>query len=668
MYERRMVTCGSTARPWTALVLLAVALLLPVAAGAQTTESDLSSLSVDDLMNLSVTSVSRIEEKFLDSAAAIFVITRDDIRRSGATNIPDLLRMVPGFDVAQINRNSWAVSARGSNGLYANKLLVMIDGRSIYKPLFSGVFWDVQEATLEDIDRIEVIRGPGGTLWGANAVNGIVNIITRHSVETTGQQVSATYGSENGATSTLRAGGSRGPDFHYRFHARSMDRPESIRDGVERTNDALSMERGGFRLDWNGKNGDVITASGEVYRGSEGSRGLLDPSNPYAGLNALNRLSGQSVQFQWSRVQSSRSDTMVRFFYDHLGRKQPSLELKQQTLDGDFQQQLRFKRHQIIWGAGYRYSTDQVTGYGARLERDTNATGTTSAFLQDEFQVSRRLRLTAGSKVLYDRVNDVQFQPSVRLTFKATERQTMWFAATRAIRTPSEIELYSRINVAAYPDGRGGTVFSRILGNETLEPERIFTLEGGYRWIGRGSALADFTVFHTRSRGLVDSRLGAPFGETSGVTIFPIALVNSVRTRSSGFEVLASASPKPRWQLTGGYTLFTQSITDSEHPLSNSFTKPSVPRHQLQFRSARQLGGNIEVSVASYYVGNIGNDVDSYVRLDSRLAWRTGRWQIALTGQNLQESQHMEFVGVTGESVSATPVRRNVAFEVSWTR
>src|SRR5688572_9731255 len=284
--------------------------MLSVTALALTAQEndDLASLSVDDLMNVEVTSVSRKAQKLADTAAAVFVITQDDIRRSGATSIPEVLRIVPGLSVARINGNLWAISARGFNGQYANKLLVLIDGRSVYTPVLSGVHWDVQDTLMEDIERIEVIRGPGGTLWGANAVNGIINIITKHAIDTQGSLLSAAGGSARESSSAGRYGGSIGRNGYYRVYGKWLDRPATAGSGNP-TNDALNVGQAGFRADWVSRKGDTFTLQGDVYRGDAETVGvLIDPAHPFDDRVASTDLHGQDLLFRWTSVQSRRSD------------------------------------------------------------------------------------------------------------------------------------------------------------------------------------------------------------------------------------------------------------------------------------------------------------------------------------------------------------------------
>jgi iron complex outermembrane receptor protein len=647
--------------------MLLLAALLFTGGAAEGQNPDLSSLSVDDLMNVSVVSVAMKEQKLADTAAAAFVITQEEIARSGATSLPEVLRLVPGLDVARINGNSWAISARGSNGLYANKLLVLIDGRTLYTPLFSGVFWDVQDMLLEDVERIEVIRGPGGSLWGANAINGIINIITKHAISTHGMMVSAGAASAGGTTGAARYGGMLGQNAHYRVYGKSFDRPPT-RGGRSPSDDALSLERGGFRADWNSRRGDTFILAADLYQGGATALGLIDPQDPFAPLTALNRLRGGNGQFQWSATQSVRSDTTLRVFYDTAARSQPSVLLTQRTLDADFHHHLKLGLHEVTWGAGYRRSADALGGYGAALVRDSGRSSIASGFLQEQVRLRPRLHLTLGIKALYDSRTDLALQPTVRLLFNISPRQTLWSAVTSAVRTPSSLELYGRVNLAAFPDGNGHNIFTRIVGNPTLQAERVTTFEAGYRGQTASGLSFDATLFHTRMRDLIDTRIAAPFVD-AGALVFPVELVNGVKTRAVGGELYFTQALGPGWQMTAGYTYFGQTLVAGDLPPSASFAHPSVPKHQAQLRSFFKLPARLELDTAAYYTGAIGREVDSYVRFDQFIRWHgAGAWEWSVGATNLLEPEHREFAGVTGEDAAATPTRRSIVGKITWRR
>ncbi|MCU1246412.1 MAG: ligand-gated TonB-dependent outer rane channel [Acidobacteria bacterium] len=648
-----------------------LALFLALAGGTLRAQEsrDLTSLSVDDLMNVEVTSVSRKGQKVADTAAAVFVISQEEIRRSGATSIPEVLRIVPGLDVARINGNVWAISARGFNGQFANRLLVMIDGRSVYTPLFSGVYWDVQDTLLEDVDRIEVIRGPGGTLWGANAVNGIINIITKSSIETQGALLSAGGGVREGSSGAGRYGGAIGHSGYYRAYAKSFDRPASV-EGPNATHDAWTHGAGGFRADWTSSHGSTFTAQGDLYRGTSASlSALVNPAKPLDDRTGMTKVAGESLQFRWASIQSPRSSTTLQAFYDGTRRSDSNIVLGARTFDIDFQHHLKVgDRQDAVWGAGYRMLNDHASGPGLELIRNSKVSNTFSAFIQDEIDVTPRARVTAGTKLLYDSASHLQLQPTLRLLYKASSRQTIWAAATSAVKTPSETVRYGRINVGAFPDGNGGTGLVVLRGNPNLQPERTRSYELGYRLQATADITLDATAFHNDMPNIAGTELGALFIDPTGRAIIPATVKSSDSGEANGAELLLTDAVTPAWNVALGYSFLNVSIHEvAELERSAQAGALTTPRHQAQLRSYLRLPRQLELDSAAYYVGPIGNEVRSYVRFDAQLSWHPARrWELSISGQNLLQSQHTEFVGTYYESQLSTPVRRTVNGKVTW--
>jgi iron complex outermembrane recepter protein len=346
-------------------VALLVALSLAGSARAQNPPEDLSKLSVEDLMNVEVTSVSKKEQKISQTAAAIFVITQQDIRRSGANNIPDLLRMVPSVNVAQINSNIWAISVRGFDGEFSNKLLVMLDGRIVYLPTFSGVFWDVLDVPLEDIERIEVIRGPGGATWGANAVDGVINIITSKASESHGGMVVAGAGNLDQGFGTLQYGGTAGKNTDYRVFAKYFNQSDLSRLLGPDGGDGWHVLRGGFRLDSKLSPKDALAVTGDIYSSRSGDiRGTVDSiTSPAVQAEfSESNTTGGYVQADWTHRQSERSDTSLQVSFDHY-RRNDALRETRNTLDLDFSPHFRWgSRQDVVWGVGYRYSSSTTDG------------------------------------------------------------------------------------------------------------------------------------------------------------------------------------------------------------------------------------------------------------------------------------------------------------------
>jgi iron complex outermembrane recepter protein len=357
--SKRRISAGLW--PDSRIYLSAVSALLLISLAssvrAQKLTDDLTAASLEDLMNIEVTSVSKREEKLFETAAAIYVITQEDIRRSGATSIPELLRMVPGLNVARIDANKWAISARGFNGQFANKMLVLIDGRSVYTPLFSGVYWDVQDTLLADIERIEVIRGPGATLWGANAVNGVINIITKSAKETQGGLLTVGGGSEETGLGSLRYGGPLGKAAHYRIYTKYFNRTDQV-DGLGRsTTGQWAIHRGGFRLDWQASRRDAVTFQGDLYHGSISQQAILPRLSPpfTVAVNDPADVGGLNLLTRWSRSASSKSDFTLQFYYDRTQRFDQVVDETRNTYDLDLQHHLAAgRRHDLVGGLGLR--------------------------------------------------------------------------------------------------------------------------------------------------------------------------------------------------------------------------------------------------------------------------------------------------------------------------
>src|SRR5713226_8941300 len=385
-------------------------------------QGDLTQVSIETLMNMEVTSVSKKEQKMSQVAAAIFVITQEDIRRSGATNIPDLLRMVPGLDVAQINASTWAITARGFNLQFADKLLVLIDGRAVYTPLFGGVYWDTQDVPLEDIERIEVVRGLGGTVWGANAVNGVINIITKNAADTQGGLLTAGGGTQAQGFGTLQYGGSIKEATSYRVFAKYLNNghfPDLIgQDG----DDGWHLLHSGFRVDANLSKKDSLTTQGDIYTGNEGATIIHSVFNPPGNINVQRRaaLSGGSVLSRWSHTFSSRFDTTLQVYFDKYTRDGPQADEVRDTFDFDFQNHVLLSaRHDLIWGAGYRHTADQTEGTIDQAFIPPDHSGQLfNAFVQDQITLKpNRVTLYLGSKFENDYFSGFDIEPSARLAW-----------------------------------------------------------------------------------------------------------------------------------------------------------------------------------------------------------------------------------------------------------
>jgi iron complex outermembrane receptor protein len=643
--------------------LLMIVFAAVAAAADKPPARDLSNLSVDDLMNVEVTSVARRGQKLSDTPAAVFVITQDDIQRSGATSIPDVLRMVPGLDVAEINGGIWAVSARGFNSRGSNKLLVLIDGRTVYSPVFSGVFWDVEDTALEDIDRIEVIRGPGGTLWGANAVNGIINIITRHSLETQGALVSVAQGSNEHALTTAQYGGSAGDDLHFRVFGKSFDRPGT--GAVDR----WRGERGGFRADWTASPRDNVFVQGEMFRGSrEESFGFYSPSDPLHGArDGRYRLEAGDAVLRWTQTQSTRSESTLQVYTSAATHDSEPLTTREHAFGVDFQHQIGIgSRNTVVWGLGYRrdFGIVQSALDMIDLESGPARSDLFSAFVQDEVRLPHTVSVTFGSKVERRHGFSPEFQPTIRALWRPNDRHVLWSAVTNAVRTPTWVELDSRINIGAFPDPAGGQSSLLVLfGNGGIRPERSTTYEAGYRWLSKNELSLDVATFYSHLRNLVASEPGSPYLDAGGAPVFPLVFENAGSGSILGLELLATTQLTTRWELSGGYSLLH---LHQEGVNLSQRASTEAPAQQAQLRSALTVLPRLELDTSVYYVGRLRlQGIPGYVRVDSRLAWHPrGPWELSIVGQNLFDRQHREFV--SPDVIPPASVRRSIYGRVTW--
>jgi len=637
---------------------------------AQSPQGDLSKLSVDDLMDVEVTSVARRGQKLSDTPAAVFVITQDDIQRSGATTIPEVLRMVPGVDVASVDGNIWAISARGFNGRWSNKLLVMIDGRTVYSPVFSGVYWDIQDTMLEDIDRIEVIRGPGGTLWGANAVNGIINIITKNSVETQGVTATAGGGSTERAFASLRYGGSSGDNFHFRVFGKTYDRQENNLSSSLVGRDAWQGQRAGFRADWVASPRDNVSVQGEMYRGTtDEALALFSSADPLHGpWLVTNKPRGGDVVVKWTQTQSTRSETSLQVYGDYAARLSPALREQRRAFDVDFQHQLSVgKGNELVWGLGYRRNTvDAVSPLGAiDFQPSKQSSDLFSAFVQDEVRLPHNMKVTIGSKVQYDRDSGAQFQPTLRGIWHRNDHEALWGALTHAVRTPALIERNASINVSAFPGQDGLPVEVVIYGNHDLQSETEDTAELGYRWQWSDRFSLDATTFYERLNDIINSESdGAPRFDPAGHVVIPLRWKNNDAGDGRGLELSATARLTDRWDLSAGYSwlrLHNRHTGDDDIALFNN-----SPRNQVQLRSLFAVTPRLELDLSAYYVDRlIASDIPAYLRIDARLAWHpTAALELSVVGQNLFDDKHLEFTG--NDHATAVPINRSIYGKVTW--
>jgi iron complex outermembrane receptor protein len=622
----------------------------------QAVQKDLSQMSVEDLMNLQVTTTSKKEEPVQRAAAAIFVITQEDIRRSGATNIPDLLRMVPGLDVAQTNGTSWAISSRGFNNEFANKLLVLVDGRTVYSPLFAGVFWENLDVVLEDIDRIEVIRGPGAALWGTNAVNGVINIITKKAKETKGGLVSVGGGSLNEGTGLVQYGGKAGGDGYYRVFAKGFQDSSLQLPNGQSAQDPWAMAHGGFRADWIFSKRDSLSVQGDIHYGGADNLGeVITSLTPLiSSIGQEHReLKEQDVMGKWTHTFSPRAGFGIQVSYDHSLQSASFLTGHVNDIDVQIEDHFGLGSWQdITWGAELR-NMDMVTK-GTLVGSFTPADSVEnqwSTFVQDEITViPSRLQLTGGLRLQENKYTGVEVQPDARLLWTPTQKNSIWFAASRAIHGVSLDDVGLRFIAQAFPGPGGITEAVTIFGNPASQDEAENSFQAGYRTQVSSKLDLDLTGYFNIHSHISGATTGTPFIENDPggpVVIIPLTFNNLVSGETHGLEMAANWRPLSFWRLSGGYTWLNGSFRDDSPGATGNPTAGILnsPHHELSIRSDLDLPHKFQVDAAFYYVGSLNVDgVQAYPRLDLRLGWKfMEREELSLVGQNLLSPRHLEF-------------------------
>lgn len=632
--------------------LLACALLLPAAlsagAGGPATVAaagDLKKLSIEELMEIDVTSVSRRSERLSQAAAAVTVITQDELRRSGVTSLPEALRLVNSLHVARQTQRDWAISARGFNLTTANKMLVLIDGRSVYTPLFSGVFWDVQDTLLEDVERIEIIRGPGATLWGANAVNGVINVITKKAADTQGGLVTAGAGDEERGFGGARWGG-RFARGHYRVYGKYFDRDPMVLADGSNARDDMNMAQGGFRTDWQGSQADTFTVQGDAYDGSGGETTRADTD-----------LDGGNLLGRWTRATSERSGLELQVYWDRTHRRIPNLfEEHLDIFDLDFQHRLPLaKRHDLVWGVGYRFHQDEVGNSSlVGFFPPRRSFGLASAFAQDEISLlGDRLDVIVGTKVEHNDSTGVEVQPSLHAAWKPDDRHTLWGAVSRAVRTPTRID---EDVVFFFPDGT-----HIVEGSRDFDSEELLAWELGYRIQPNPELLFDLAGFYN-----VYDHLRSQEPPASGAP-FPRVLLNRLDAETWGAELRMNAQPRQGLRIQAAYTRLEKRLRldpDSRDP-TGGLAEGNDPEDRFSLRSSFDLPASLELDAWVRYVSALPQPrVDAYTEMDLRLGWRANEaLELSLIGRNLLHSSHAEFG-------PATPLReeveRSVYGKVTW--
>jgi iron complex outermembrane receptor protein len=632
--------------------------------------AELKRLSLEELTDIDVTTASRSAASLFQTPAAAYVITRDEIHRSGVKTIAEALRLAPGVEVARDNTYSWNITIRGFNGDLSNKLLVLMDGRSVYSPLFAGVFWDAQDYLLDDIERIEVIAGPGGTMWGANAVNGVINIITRRAGESAGGFVFGGNGDEE-QMAGLRLASDLGDDWQGRAYLKYFDRDPSLPLDGSPGIDTWRGYQGGFRAD-GGDGTELYTVQGDIYGGEQRSKYNRDftlgtlPGEPYVQVTDV---SGHNLMGRWTRRPRAGSELSLQAYYDHTERDIPqTFTESRDTFDLDFQHVLGVgDRHELVWGAGARYTEDSLDNstFAAFLP-PSRGDWTFSTFIQDRIDLhQQRLFLSGGAKVEHNDYTGFEFQPNVRLTALPSERQTLWASVSRAVRIPSRLDTDLQLTAPFVIPGIPVPLFIRVDGSEDFDSEEVWAYEAGWRARLGDEVTLDLAAFHNDYS---DLQTQEPLEPTfvpgpPAYLFFPNVLANGKDARSNGATLAANYQPMESVRLQFSYTWFELEVLP--HPDSNDqgarVAEGSSPKHQAAVQAYVDLPRQVSVYAGLRYVDELPSQgVDEYFALDGNIIWQVNEAiELSLAGRNLADPGHREF-GAPNE------LERSVYGQVTW--
>jgi iron complex outermembrane receptor protein len=625
-------------------------------------------LSPEQLLSAEVISVSKKAEPVSHAPAAVYVITQEDIARTGVRSIPDALRMAPGVNVAQGDSNSWAVNIRGFNKGLANQLLVMIDGRTVYNPLFAGTYWELQNLPLEDIDRIEVVRGPGGTLWGANAVNGVINIITKRAQDTQRALVSMGVGNYEHDFILGQKGGKINEDTYYRTYAQHFNKGSFIAPAGGHANDAWLDSRTGFRID----RSDALTVSGDAYLNrTEQLVSVPQLTAPYAVTRPDSiESSGANLLAHWNKIFDDGAVLSLQSYADYTLRDQLILSDEEDIFDIDALYNFaQYGRHEIAVGGGYRLTHESIGNTPTlSINPASGNANLFNIFAQDKITLSPQWFLTVGSKIEHNDFTGYEIEPNARLQWFPDEAKTVWAAVSRAVRTPSPLESNIDLTAKVFPPGALPLKYN-LIANPNFDSEEVIAYELGYRDKITPDVSADVALFYNDYSGLAAQQ----FQSLTVVTpllpqyfLFQTTTANLMKAETYGAEIAADWNAADNWKLSGSYSLLKIFIH-----LNNDFTNQQAeegqsPQHQLSLRSYWNINKDWSLDTSAYYVDKLSAfDVPAYVRVDVNVGWRIAEeLQFNLIGQNLFENAHREFGN--SSDLNAGEVPRTVFGKLTW--
>lgn len=642
---------------------------------ARNEQTPLKSLTLEQLGNLEVTTVSKEPEAVWKTPAAIYVITQEDIQRSGAENIPEALRLAPGVEVARITSGEYAIGIRGFNSRLSRSVLVLIDGRTAYTTFTAGTYWETQDTMLKDVDRIEVIRGPGGTIWGPNAVNGVINIITKKAQDTQGTLVDGGGGNVLREFGDARYGATTRNGFAYRAYLKGFGWAPQYHSDGDNYDDWHGVQ-GGFRMDWDASGRDAYQLQGSVYRQEFGERVVESTYNPPANIDTSGDvpLYGGNVLWNWRRALGDGRDIAITAYYAHDTRDELNFGDIRDTGDVDLIHRFRLPGQELSWGGTLRWSHGNerqvVTGLTFTPTHRTDQLY--QAFVQDEIRIlPDRLSLTAGTKVLKTNYTGVLAEPTARLLFTPTPKQTLWAAYTHAIRTPADVERDFSLSSYLGNASSGLPIFARFTANPNFKSEQMNGYEAGYRTLASSTFYVDIASFYNYYSSLFsEDLLGAPYVENNPAPVhvlIPAEFGNGLVASTTGGEIAPQWRPASWLSLSGSYTFLDMHVKkdpNSQDIGSAATVQGSSPAHQALVQAGVTFPKSLTTQIQARYVSELpGIKVPAYWTGDATLRWNARKhFQLSLAGRNLLQPHHVEFSYDPGPNVG---IRRSFYGEVT---
>jgi len=659
------------------IALLVVASGAGVTWAADTTASqpaeDLTSMSIEDLMKVQVTTVSRQKQSIGEAPAAVTVISQDDIQRSGMTSIPDLLRLAPGMSVARFNASSWAVGSRGFNDVYTNKLLVLMDGRTVFSSTFGGVFWNAEDYVLQDLDRIEVVRGPGATLWGSTAVNGVVNVVYKDAKDTQGWLITGLGGNQE-QQGAIRFGGKIDDNTYFRVYTKYRNYEDQLNPSGTSAEDGWQSFQGGFRVDHEADK-DKLTVQGDIFAqplSFSTTQAVVGP--PYMTVNnGTFDTYGGNILGRWTHTVSDTSNLTLQVFYDRFNRDEFYVPFHQNQFDISFQHRFALTRRQeLIWGFEYRSILDHVGSQnGYVTDPESRYLQFTSAFIQDDISIlPDRLHFIIGTKLEYDSFVNFQVQPGARVLWTPDKKNTVWGSVSRALTTPARYQEDTSTVFSGFPTP-GGPGTSGAVASRGLDPEELIAYEAGYRVSPVKTVSLDLSLFYNDYSHLIGTQTLAPtFVSSPPPHIFvPVKWTNNLEGETYGGEFAATWRVTDNWRLTGSYSLQSTHIraTGPDNGVRAGFYRGASPHDQAQIRSYWNILRNLQLNAAVYYVSPLAEGhIPAYIRLDANVDWQIRDGLDLMVGvQNLVDDRHPEFPGTESYYVP-TEVPRTFFAELTY--